>query len=164
MRAVRAFDRPIYITWVAFSMANFKRVRRKFAASIVFSKKSPINSGKYVFPLFWFSNGLRFLFKNSFCFSLIPKFIKQNWRLKMDSDEKCWEYEMFWNGICTCWTVGVVASLKPGAPDGVVANGESNGEPELLEWLSVDCYETIHVKRKTRERLQKPLMKMLPLT
>lgn len=24
-------------------------------------------------------------------------------------------------------------------PDGVVANGESNGEPELLEWLSDDC-------------------------
>lgn len=41
----------------------------------------------------------------------------------------------------TCWTVGVVASLiMMGAPPaGVVANGESNGEPELLEWLSADC-------------------------
>lgn len=42
--------------------------------------------------------------------------------------------------IHTCCTVGVVASLKIGPlPDGVVANGESNGEPELLEWLSDDC-------------------------
>lgn len=33
-----------------------------------------------------------------------------------------------------------MASLKNGPlPDGVVANGESNGEPELLEWLSDDC-------------------------
>ena len=42
----------------------------------------------------------------------------------------------------TCWTVGVVASLiMMGAPPaGVVANGESNGEPELLEWLSADCW------------------------
>lgn len=50
--------------------------------------------------------------------------------------------------ISTCWTVGVVASLMMGAPaDGVVANGESNGEPELLEWLSVDCwvYEYVYV-------------------
>lgn len=36
--------------------------------------------------------------------------------------------------IHTCCTVGVVASLMMGPlPDGVVANGESNGEPELLE-------------------------------
>lgn len=43
------------------------------------------------------------------------------------------------NKIYTCWTVGVVASLIMDDPTDVVAIGESNGEPELLEWLSVDC-------------------------
>lgn len=75
----------------------------------------------------------------------------------------------------------MVASLIMGAPaDGVVAKGESNGEPELLEWLSVDCLcvfvfrfvcllptcenERHAEKKREREREKKPLMKMSPLT
>jgi len=39
-----------------------------------------------------------------------------------------------------------VASLIIDAPADVVAIGESNGEPELLEWLSLDCDNLVVVE------------------
>lgn len=73
------------------------------------------------------------------------------------------------NWIQTCCTVGVVASLRIGPLlHGVVANGESNGEPELLEWLSVDCCcfffhltrSMMKEKNQKREKRRKNVHKM----
>lgn len=93
----------------------------------------------------------------------------EKWRSKAESVlwdigmDECWRLNLLLNIInyfdqnlkiiCTCWTVGVVASLMIGPPaDGVVARGESNGEPELLEWLSVDCYLCCRHIKKSREK------------
>lgn len=42
-----------------------------------------------------------------------------------------------------------------GTATGVVAIGESNGEPELLEWLSVDCFHPTKSKRNMKRKTQK---------